>query len=204
MSSWGCRGCCEQGLEGDWPAQPARMQKLLHVLRKTPPLCSQPPETPQCGSAWALLWPVPLVLACPLGLCTFCSFSLGVSRLAGSCLWGHGPQASQAGTGTFLWPPGLRRHHCTLTQVQGPIRPCIHLCLVSQDQMPGWEMCKKYIEESREGGWEAWTQGMREEETGGWVGAAMDSWPSQSQPSGCLSQIPASHPGLHRRGGGDL
>lgn len=28
--------------------------------------------------------------------------------MAGSCLWGHGPQASQAGTGTLLWPPGLR------------------------------------------------------------------------------------------------
>ena len=33
-------------------------------------------------------------------------------------------------------------------------------------------MCKKYIEESREGGWKAWAQGMREEETGGWVGGA--------------------------------
>lgn len=33
-------------------------------------------------------------------------------------------------------------------------------------------MCKKYIEESREGGWEAWAQGMREEETGGWVRGA--------------------------------
>ena len=85
-------------------------------------------------------------------------------------LMGTWSLASQAGTGTFLWPPGLRWHHCTLTQVEGPVWPCIHLCLVSQDHMPGWEMCKKYIEESREGGWEAWTQGMREEETGGWVG----------------------------------
>lgn len=34
--------------------------------------------------------------------------------------------------------------------------------------------------------------------------AAMDSWPSQSQPSGCLSQIPASHPGLHRRVAGPV
>lgn len=107
------------------------------------------------------------------------------------------------------WSPGLPGWDrnpplASWPQVQGPVWPCIHLCLVSQDQMPGWEMCKKYIEENREGGWEAWTQGTREEETAGRVGARTDSWPSQSQPSGRLSQIPASHPGLQRKGGGVL
>ena len=70
------------------------------------------------------------------------------------------------------WSPGLpgwdrNAPLAPWPQVQGPVWPCLHLCLVSQDQTPGWETCKKYIEESREGGWEAWPQGTREEEAAG-------------------------------------